>query len=82
MRVGTTCPEGFLPVYSVDTEEEAKTLVILTTSIGPDGEYYAMNLAAAQTLEELEAFAQQVDRAHEFLKEQGRCFCREPVKRT
>ena len=65
---GRTCPPGFLPVYFVDSEEEAKTLVVLTCAMGPDGKYYARELAAEQTLDNLDAFSKKIEQAHEFVK--------------
>ena len=62
VRYGRTCPEGFLPVYSVDTEEEARRLIAATCKMGWDGKYYAPELAEEQTLETLLAFG---DRLHE-----------------
>ncbi len=51
MRYGRTCEKGFLPVYSVDTEEEARMLLMLTCSTvkeGPQaGEFYADELGRA-----------------------------------
>ncbi len=43
MRIGTVCPEGFLPAYSVDTEIEAKCL-LARLPLAHDGKYYAKEL--------------------------------------
>lgn len=42
------CPEGFLPIFSVETEREAKSLLVLTCTRGPDGELYARELVEQQ----------------------------------
>ena len=41
--MGQVCPEGFLPIYSVDTEEEAKALMAFVP-MGLNGEHYANEL--------------------------------------
>ena len=43
MQIGTVCPDGFLPAYSVDTESEAKQLLAMIP-LGIDGKYYAKEL--------------------------------------
>ncbi len=57
MRYGRTVPKGFLPVFSVDTEEEAKQLLIATCPRGDDGHFYARELIEEQTLENLQVFS-------------------------
>ena len=60
MRYGRSVPEGSIPVFSVDTEEEAKSLLTLacpTRFIDGVTEYVAPELATEQTLENLEAFS-------------------------
>ncbi len=52
MKIGTVCPDGFLPAYSVDTEAEAKRLLLIGCSLGLDGEYYARELINPMTGEE------------------------------
>ncbi len=68
MRYGRTCEKGFLPVYSVDTEEEARILLMLTCSTvkeGPQaGEFVARELAHEQTLDKLFAFGERLAEAH------------------
>lgn len=41
---GRTCPQGSLPVFSVDTEEEAKRLIVSTCGTNLNGEYVAKEL--------------------------------------
>ena len=61
MRFGTKCPKGFLPVYSVDTEDEAKRLLVLACKMGLDGQYYSPELAEEQTLERLALFSDKLE---------------------
>jgi hypothetical protein len=58
-------------VFSVDTEEEAKRLIILTCPCGDDGNYYARELVEEQTLENLEMFSDKLARAYAFMKKGG-----------
>jgi len=46
-----TIPEGHLPVFSCDTEEQAKALIIAACGTNYRGEYIAKELAAEQTLD-------------------------------
>lgn len=57
MGYGRVTPEGKLPVFSCDTEEEAKSLIVLTCPRGSDGNYYARELVEKQTLENLVKFS-------------------------
>ena len=62
-----TCPKGHLPVFSVETEEEAKRLVVLACGTNLNGQYIARELAEEQTLDNLEAFSARLDRAYNFI---------------
>lgn len=42
--VGQVCPDGFLPVYSTDTEETARLLVTMACPTNLDSEHYAREL--------------------------------------
>lgn len=53
------CPEGFLPAFSVDTEEEANRLMRTACSLGVDGEYYAKELINYLTGEEYKGKARE-----------------------
>jgi len=64
VRYGRSLEPGFLPVYSVDTEDEAKRLLVLACPRNYDGEFVARELVDAQTLENLEAFADRLERLH------------------
>lgn len=57
MGFGPKLPDGYLPVFSVDTEDEARALIVLTCPLGRDGHYYARELAEDQTLENLQRFS-------------------------
>jgi hypothetical protein len=50
-----------LPVYSVQTEEEAARLLALACPRNYQGQYVAPELAAEQTLERLLAFGERLD---------------------
>lgn len=77
MQVGQTCPEGFLPVYSVDDEKTARLLVVMACPRGTDGEYYARELfdemgEPYEGLERIEAFNEfgwRLKELHERLEE-------------
>lgn len=76
MRWGTQCPRGFLPIYSVDTMEEAERLVIMACPRGDDGQLYSRELAQQQDLDTLFAFGEKLHKYHERLKEVGQCACK------
>lgn len=63
-------PEGRLPVFSCDTEEEAKSLITLCCPRDAEGNYYARELAEEQTLDNLQAFSDKLARGWKML--QGR----------
>lgn len=67
MRYGRTCPEGFLAVYSVDTEEEARLLIASACRMDGAGNYYAPELVDDQTLETLYAFGDRLHRIQEVI---------------
>ena len=72
MGFGTKLPHGRLPVFSTDTEEEAKNLIVMTCPMGRDGQYYARELAEEQTLENLQKFSDRLQRAWEFVQARKR----------
>jgi hypothetical protein len=55
-------------VFSVDTEEEAEDLIVLCCPMGSDGQYYARELAAEQTLENLQRFSDRLAAGYAFMK--------------
>lgn len=69
--------EHFLPVYSVDTEEEAKTLLILTCGREKDPktgklEFVAKSLAMEQSLPRLYGFGHRLDHAYKEMKKRAK----------
>jgi hypothetical protein len=58
---GVTVPEGSLPVFSVDTEDEARKLMVTACSYEPrTEEYVARELLQEQTLDNLALFSQRL----------------------
>ena len=68
MRFGRSVPDGHLTVYRVDTEEEARDLLVLACPKNMQGEFVAPELAEEQNLENLDAFNQRLERAHAIIK--------------
>lgn len=68
VRFGRTVEKGFLPVYSVDTEEEAEQLLAFACPMNREGEYVAPELAQEQSLASLEAFGQRLDKFYKLMK--------------
>lgn len=65
-----TCPDGSLPVFSVDTEKEAEQLIILACPRNYDDQHFAPELAQEQTLENLHAFGDRLAGLYEkYIKE-------------
>lgn len=62
-------------MYSVDTEEEARNLLVLACPTNVNGEFVAPELAEEQTLDNLNAFSERLHRAHQLLKDKGFCTC-------
>ena len=60
--------QGFLPVFSVETEEEAVALLTMACPRNLDGEWVARELAEEQTLENLYAFGDRLRVLYEKLK--------------
>jgi hypothetical protein len=72
VRYGRTVEPGFLPVYSVDTEEEAKRLLALACPKNLDGEYYARQLTEEQTLENLDVFSDHLHKCQQIISAKSR----------
>jgi hypothetical protein len=68
---GVSVPKGRLPVFTVDTEEEAKQLIALACPVGIDGNYYARELVEEQTLENLQKFSDKLARCYKLMKSKG-----------
>ena len=60
---GPTVPAGSLPVYSVDTNEEAEALITIACPRNDKGLHFARELAEEQTLENLALFSDRLDKA-------------------
>ena len=75
MRYGRAPDPGFLPVFSVWTEQEAEALIVATCPTDMDGNYYARELVEEQTLENLENYSTHLDQIHDLFIERGRCEC-------
>lgn len=67
MGYGVTIPKGALPVFSVDTEEEAERLLLLTCPTNLNHEYVAPELVREQTLGNLTSFARRLKRGYDLL---------------
>jgi hypothetical protein len=61
-------PKGFLPVYSVESEEMAERLLVATCSRGMDGNYYSDELAREHSLDALSVFTDKLDRVYRLIK--------------
>lgn len=57
-----------MPVYSVDTEEEAYNLLLVACSRNAAGEFVARELAEEQTLGKLAAFSDRLAEAEATLR--------------
>ena len=80
MGYGRVTPDGHLPVFSVDTEEEAQKLIIGACQRGDDGKFYARELLEEQTLPNLYAFGEKVASVHDRLVALGKCECKDLKK--
>lgn len=64
---GRSLPKGCLPVFSVDTEEEARRLLVLACPTNTEGQFIAPEVAAEQTLDNLALFSDRLKRAWDIL---------------
>lgn len=67
MRYGRSVPDGFLPVFSVDTVEQAESLIVLACPRDDAGMYYARELVHEQTVENLQAFSDRLAQCWKFM---------------
>lgn len=67
VEYGRVTPDGRLPVFSVDTEEDAKSLIIGACPRDTEGRYFARELAAEQTLPRLYAFSDRLAEVYEVM---------------
>lgn len=69
MRYGRgACPDGFLPVFSVDTEDEAEQLLVASCPRNGSMQFIAPELAQEQTLDNLYAFGDRLRERYELIK--------------
>lgn len=66
-----------MPVYSVDTEEYAEELLVLTCQTDVSGQFIAHELADEQTLGNLAAFSDRLAERDEWLQERKRARAQE-----
>jgi hypothetical protein len=67
VRFGPKCPDGFLPVFSTDTKEEAKRLLTLCCDTNLDGEFVARELVMKRDFDSLHAFSDRLQKGWDFL---------------
>ena len=53
-----------MPVFSVDTEEQAKRLLTAACATNYDGEFVAQELVEGQTIEKLFSFGERLERLY------------------
>ena len=64
-------PDGSLPVFSTDTEEEARNLLTMACGTTVEGEFFAKELVQEQTLDNLFAFSDRLAEVWDIIKERG-----------
>ena len=69
MRYGRSVPSGFLPVFSTNTEDEARALLTLACPTNRDGDFVAPELAREQTIDNLMAFSDRLQRCWEMMED-------------
>jgi hypothetical protein len=69
VRFGRSVPDGWLPVYRVRSEKEAKRLLIAACQTNLDGEFLARELLREQTLENLDAFSARLEAVHKMIQQ-------------
>jgi len=84
VRFGTECPEGFLPVYSVGSEDEAKLLLTMACQTDrTSGEWVAKELMHEQNLDNLDAFGDRLSELHDkHMLGTERCDCKGLKKKS
>lgn len=61
-------PEGRLPVFGVQTEEEAEMLIVMACPTDIAGNKFARELAEEQTLENLVAFSDRLQKCWDMMQ--------------
>ena len=77
VKYGTVCPEGFLPAYSVDTEREAKQIMVMLP-VAYDGKVYAKelfneegkHLAGDERINAFVQFGRRLEHIHKTIKKE------------
>jgi len=72
VKIGAVCPQGFLPVYSTDTKEEAKQIVVLACPTNYDGDYVAPEVAGTtgdERISQFVAFGKRLEQIHKMIME-------------
>ncbi len=76
MRFGPKCEPGFLPVFSVADEAEARMLLLRACETNIRGEYVARELVHEQSLPNLYAFGERLREIHDTrMVPNGHCRC-------
>lgn len=76
MRFGPKCEPGFLPVFSVADEAEARGLLLRACDTNIRGEYVARELVHEQSLPNLYAFGDRLREIHDTrMVPAGHCRC-------
>jgi hypothetical protein len=65
---GPDLPDGYLPVFTVNTAAEAQELIVLCCPRDLGGHYYARELAEEQTLENLQRFSDRLQQGWEHMQ--------------
>lgn len=60
MRYGRAVEDGALPVFAVDTEDQARQLLTVACSTNTEGEFVAEELVQERTLESLGRFSKRL----------------------
>jgi hypothetical protein len=82
VRFGPKCEPGFLSVFGVSDEKEARELLTLACPTDRAGQFYARELAQRQDLDTLAAFSARLKHVHDtYLVPRGRCRCKAPTVR-
>lgn len=72
MRFGPEVPNGFMPVFSVDTEEDARHLLVLACGRNLQGEFFSRELTQEQSFKNLRVFSDRLAKAWEGIEQRRR----------
>lgn len=68
-------------MFSVGSEKEAKSLLVMSCPTNNDGEYIARQLIHDQSLDNLQEFSDFLAERHEILVKNGSCDCNGTIQR-